>query len=322
MQETHSTEKSQRLWSSQWGRKIYFSHGTSNARGVAILFNWDLPIEIHNTILDENGRFLLMYSTYKQTKLLLVNIYALNKDEPHFFQALFQEVGRFSPDHVVLAGNLNVALNPDMDCKGSFCNNNRSMEVVNSFLEANELFDAWRHFNPELKEFTWRKLKPKPSFSRLDYFLVSGSMEQFIDKVSIHYSFCSDHSLVKMVLKLDPHERGPGYWKFNNLLLKDPDYLDKINKLIDIELAQPFESHKQKWVTLKLAIRGSTLQYAARKQKSNRNKIIVLEQKLTRLERELCEGSLFTDTEEQIRLVKHDLQEIVKQKTLGAMIRS
>ena len=39
LQETHSTPQIERQWSSEWGGKIYFSHGTSESRGVCILIN-------------------------------------------------------------------------------------------------------------------------------------------------------------------------------------------------------------------------------------------------------------------------------------------
>ena len=38
MQETHSTKEQENRWSTEWGNKIYFSHGESNAQGVVIMF--------------------------------------------------------------------------------------------------------------------------------------------------------------------------------------------------------------------------------------------------------------------------------------------
>ena len=90
--------------------------------------------------------------------------------------------------------------------------------------------------------------------------------------------------MVVLELVLDRHKRGPGYWKFNASLLKNKDYVEKIDKLLDIELDQPFSSFRQKWEIIKLAIRGSTLQFSARKQKSNRLTMQVLEKKTRSLE--------------------------------------
>ena len=38
LQETHSNKKIQRIWRNEWGGKIIFDHGESNARGVCDTF--------------------------------------------------------------------------------------------------------------------------------------------------------------------------------------------------------------------------------------------------------------------------------------------
>ena len=66
LQETHSCSKTEHLWSNQWGSKIRFSHGKSDARGVAIMFNRNLNVQIHNIITDIEGRYVLTHvSLYK-----------------------------------------------------------------------------------------------------------------------------------------------------------------------------------------------------------------------------------------------------------------
>ena len=44
VQETHSTKGRERIWKSEWGGKIVFGHGKTNARGVCILFAPDLDV--------------------------------------------------------------------------------------------------------------------------------------------------------------------------------------------------------------------------------------------------------------------------------------
>ena len=80
---------------------------------------------------------------------------------------------------------------------------------------------------------------------------------------------------------------------------------------------------REKWELIKLEIRNVTLKFAARRQKSNRNKLEVLEKKIQTLEAELLqECPLFSDTETQLMRVKSEYNELIKQKTLGAIIRS
>ena len=58
LQQTHSTKEMQKQWECEWVGKILFSHGSSNARGVAILFKNGLDIDVNSVKADTQGRFL------------------------------------------------------------------------------------------------------------------------------------------------------------------------------------------------------------------------------------------------------------------------
>ena len=45
-QETLSTEEREKQWIKEWGSQIYFSHGSSNSRGVAILLKRGIEIVV------------------------------------------------------------------------------------------------------------------------------------------------------------------------------------------------------------------------------------------------------------------------------------
>ena len=324
LQETHSTKKDEILWSTEWGNKIWFDHGVGNSRGVAILFSKAITPHIHNTFVSKDGRIIALYITLGDRKLVLANIYAPNKDEVNFFEDAFKEIEKYNPMYYVIGGDLNLGLDPKVDRYGSVTNNDKSANWLNTHLTNHKYVDVWRNFYPELNGFTWRRLRPKRIFSRLDYFLVSESFIQFINKVNIKPGYRTDHSIVEMKINFSFHKRGPGYWKLNNSLLYDEEYLKSINKLINIEMENvKIGEYRKRWELLKLAIRGTTLQFAVRKKKSNRNKIEVLERKLAKLEREVIDRNyLFKDTEEQIRLVKQEISQIQQEKTKGTIIRA
>ena len=288
------------------------------------MFSKSTKVEIHNVITDDIGRYILLYTTYNRTKCLFVNVYAPNRDEPEFLQKLFVEIERFMPDNIIIGGDFNLALEPKIDRKGTHMNNDRAAKWLDEKLNTLDLIDTWRHLNQE-PGYTWRQFRPRLACSRLDYFFISKHFTQYINLIEIRCGFRSDHSLVCMTVVLDPHARGPGHWKLNTALLKDKEYVEGINKLLDIELSQCYDSVRTKWEMVKLAVRGSTLQCSARKQKLKRNKIQILERKVKRLEKELNtqkQDRIFEDTYEQLRLVNHELQEIISEKTKGAIIRS
>ena len=153
---------------------------------------------------------------------------------------------------------------------------------------------------------------------------MSENITQFIESIQILPGFRTDHSIVVASLSLCEYKRGQGYWKLNVSLLKDKNYVEAINKLLDIELSQNLQlSFKNRMELLKVAVCRSSIQFVSRKKKSEKLKIKILEKRITKLEQELeTPNPLFQDTEEQLRLVKHDLKDLMSTLTKEAIIRS
>ena len=288
------------------------------------MFKKNLNVNIHNGEKDPDGRFLMIYITLADFKLLLVNVYTPNQDDPVFFQKLTNKIMSYTPDYCLIARDFNLGLNPILDRQGTSLNNDKAASVINAFMDNNAIIDAWRVCNPDLSGFTWRKLHPKPMFSRLDYILVSEGFLQHVTDVQIKPGFQTNHSAVCMTFCLFSAARGPGYWKLNTSLLKDKEYLEKIKKVIEIEMAQDYVDSKTKWENIKLAVQGSTLQFASCKVKSKKNLVQVLEKKLKSLQdkQHKLEYKWMLNTEEQITKIKKDLADINAEKTKGAVMRS
>ena len=49
-------------------------------------------------------------------ELLLVNVYGPNKDNPAFYQSLFETVIRYKNHNVVIVGDWNLVLDSQLDC--------------------------------------------------------------------------------------------------------------------------------------------------------------------------------------------------------------
>ena len=78
LQETYSTNNLEKVWSNEWGSKIYFCHGSKHSKGVAILFNPKLCVEIEQQIQSEDGRILILQVQVDDLKIVCVNIYTPN----------------------------------------------------------------------------------------------------------------------------------------------------------------------------------------------------------------------------------------------------
>ena len=56
LQETRSIKKDEKRWKVESGDRIYFSHGTSNASGIAIMLHKSLNIKVLCSVGDKQGR--------------------------------------------------------------------------------------------------------------------------------------------------------------------------------------------------------------------------------------------------------------------------
>lgn len=80
LQETHSIEACEQSWYCEWGADVYFAHGTSDSRGVAILMPKDVEVQVSQQIKDVNGRYILLDCLIEGTRFVFLNVYAPTKN--------------------------------------------------------------------------------------------------------------------------------------------------------------------------------------------------------------------------------------------------
>ena len=86
LQETHSTKKIEKMWQKEWGGNIYYSHGSSNARGVCIMFKPGSKYKIKGKVIDEDGRLIALQIKLDEIDIAISNVYAPNEDSSEFFE--------------------------------------------------------------------------------------------------------------------------------------------------------------------------------------------------------------------------------------------
>ena len=76
----------------------------------------------------------------------------------------------YSDKRIILRGDLNVTMDPDLDCSGGNPVLKDSVKCVEDILMNYDLVDVdiWRTRNPDRKKFTWRQKSPIIQ-RRLDY---------------------------------------------------------------------------------------------------------------------------------------------------------
>ena len=68
---------------------------------------------------------------------------------------------------------------------------------------------------------------------RLDYYLVSRNTKRYITNAYIGWANAlSDHRLIFVTITPATLPKGGGFWKFENLLLRDTDFVTGLNQMI------------------------------------------------------------------------------------------
>ena len=164
----------------------------------------------------------------------------------------------------------------------------------------------------------------------------------WMNNVQIKPGYRTDHSSVELELKLSDFERGKGFWKMNNSLLKDKEYVNKVKQTIhtvvekyaipiynknnlhnispdDIQFILDDQSFFEQ---ILLEIRGMTISYASYKNKVNKleeKQLISQIQLLEEINQNTCTNSILLEILEEYR---NKLESLRKIKIDGMILRS
>ena len=108
LQETHSAPKDEATWQSKWGDKVWFSHGNTNSKGVAIAIQGSFGFKKIDTHSDTEGRYLILDAEINNIRTLIVNIYAPNEDHVIFFEEVTDKIRDLKCDNIIWGGDITI----------------------------------------------------------------------------------------------------------------------------------------------------------------------------------------------------------------------
>ena len=183
--------------------------------------------------------------------------------------------------------------------------------------------DIWRLRFPYTKRYTFRQPNPFRQ-RRLDYFLVSDFLQDHTKHVDIIPAVNTDHSAIVLQLsKIEGPIRGPSYWKFNNSLLDDNNYIDGMRDELSRFLISDHSHDDPRiyWEFLKFEIKSFSRNFSINKKRVSKKAREQLELKLKQLSAVITtsgDNSLLKEFEDS----KHMLEELYYNITNGLIIRS
>ena len=126
----------------EWGYDGYFSSVNSSSRGVRILLNNNFEHKVEKVIFDVNGNYLLLDINIEGRNFILVNIYGPNEDKPKFYSESRKTYKSLNNERIILCGDWNLVLNPDLDTNNYLhINNPRARQEVLNIIEEDEFLD-------------------------------------------------------------------------------------------------------------------------------------------------------------------------------------
>ena len=222
---------------------------------------------------------------------VLVNIYAPNKDKDsvQFFRKLFTMLQTYnldSEENIILGGDFNCPLNPILDKRGGIMIPRQSVvDSIESLQNELDLVDIWRVKNPQTKSYTWSQKSPT-ILCRLDYWLISNNLCDFVNSTDIIPAIKTDHAAISLVLGEIREVKGPGMWKMNASLLDDEEYLNYLNVNIPQWIAEGEKELSDKrcvWDWVKYNIRMHAIKYSKEKAKQRNEKEKLIQQEYKEL---------------------------------------
>ena len=216
-------------------------------------------------------------ATIQEKIYVLINVYAPNKDKElvKFFDSLLSILTNEnldSEENIVLGGDLNCPLNPLLDKKGGIFITKRKLvtSCIDNFQGKLDLVDIWRIKHPDMKSFTWSQKSPR-IFCRLDYWLISNNLGDFVGSTEIVSAVRTDHDAISLEFgKLENELKGLGIWKMNCSLLDDEEYVNNVTEFIPIWIAEgrkELSDDRIVWDWLKYNIRVHAMHFSQRKAK-------------------------------------------------------
>ena len=229
LQETHILSPAEcNTWFSSFGFLSLASPGSPHSCGSVILYR--PRFSLTNSWIGDDGHFLMAEFKHNDSLFRLVCLYAPNRspDRDEFFASCASSVDPSIP--TLICGDFNAVLDRSLDRRGSnpLDNSRESCSTLASLFSDCCVTDIWRIFHPSVFGSSWSRHDGSLA-SRID---LNGCPYPWLHHVvSCDLLPCpfSDHSAVLLECPIpEPLPRGPGRWKLNVSILKDPDFISAV----------------------------------------------------------------------------------------------
>ena len=314
IQETHcGTDEDLQQWSKEWEGPAFWSKGDTNSKGTAVLLRKGSNIDVKKSLADLNGRYVIIDAEIDDELYILCNIYAPNKgDERKLFFDQILDILRTNKikDSLILGGDFNCTLNPQIDRAKNTVRNDPGIVELKRIINTFNLEDVWRRRNPNKRSYTY----VGRAYSRIDMWLISQTLGCIIEKCDmiVNPLTLKDHKGITLRLNLSQVKRGPGVWKMNEKVVKSDLFTETFEQFWAswVKEKNKFRDIKEWWEMAKIKIKEITIWAATKLNKNKKN--------IEELEKDLAEAT----TDEDKAKIHQEIKEYYETKAEAARIRA
>ena len=320
LQETHITNNVSEEWKREWKSGFIYHEGTPHSLGQIILFSEKCSED--SSVIISTERILAVKTIIKNKPTIVVNIYAPQgkTDKESLYNEITSKIVDINHEDIILCGDFNCVMDNKKDIVAGEIHNEETVESLNNMINTCDLYDTWRLFNENTKEYTWSRKKDFVA-RRLDYIFVSNSTLSMVTESTIHSVPFSDHRGCLIRIQDCEIIRGKGYWKFNNSLLEDQKYVNQMNTFIE-EFNEEGLDAQLSWELLKIRIKEFTIDFCKNKNQNKKNKTAKLYNELNNVDMYLSNNPNSVDAQNKREEIKLKLELIEAEKARAAQIRS
>ncbi len=330
LQETYVTKEDCNVWKKEWGGKLYATPGTVHSKGNIILLAKHFEGK-NIQYIELNARIQMLKFDYLDQQYATVNVYnpSNDKDKIDCFKELsnfiIQELGpsEETVQNLVLMGDFNSMFDPKKD---NISGAPHSQKLVQAFQDCISLLgctDIWREMHGNEKTFTWKKNHPIIA-RRLDYIFVNKCIINACQKTEVVHFPMTDHKGVDLSIRCEEIVRGKGYFKLNNNILSEKEFVSQINELIDLTVQnyQQLLDPQMLWDLCKRQIAQKAKEYCI--DRSTRTQPLEkLEKDLSNLQEEMLKSTpIDADILQKYNHLQLQIDLKILEQANGAKIRS
>lgn len=232
----------------RYGNYIFYSNSSKNKRGVGFLFKRSLNYKIVAEIKSNCENYYIMNIKINKSTIALASTYGpKQQDDRNFFNTLYNDIVSLKSDCFLILGDLNCVTDispPNINSEIFNMNqlpNPNHCKIINKLMQEGKVFDIFRSFHPEKKEFSYTPFELNPNIvrnnmSRIDNALGCSKITEITKSINyINTPSLFDHKCISISFK----ERKKKPLQIDNLMLD----IAGLNELVRVSILDAINDH-------------------------------------------------------------------------------